>query len=182
MLAVNEIERSSYTEPIIVKTQEEAPMESPQNVQVQTGSIGELIITWQIPPRESWNGELIGYTVNCTEEKQNINYIINSNITARKSIRVDGFATTKTTITNLRTFRRYSIIVQAVNSFGAGPWSEAVFGTTLEGVPEAPPQNVNCLALGPQSIKISWQEPPLQFHGGVIQGKIKKLNELNMGR
>ena len=169
MLAVNEIERSAFTDPIVVKTQEEAPTEPPQNIQVQTGSIGELIVTWQLPRRESWNGELIGYTVNCSEEKQNINYI-SSNVTTKKSIRVDGFATTKTTLTNLRTFRRYSIIVRASNGFGPGPWSVPVYGTTLEGVPEAPPQLVNCVALSSQSIKISWQEPPLQYHGGVIQG------------
>lgn len=169
MVAVNEIERSGFTDPIVVKTLEEAPIEAPQNVQVQTGSIGELIVTWQLPPRETWNGELIGYTVNCSEEKQNINYI-STNATLRKSIRVDGFATTKTTITNLRTFRRYSIQVRAINSFGPGPWSAAVFGTTLEGAPEAPPQNVDCISLSSQSIKISWLEPPLQYHGGVIQG------------
>lgn len=40
----------------------------------------------------------------------------------------------------------------------------------MEGVPEAPPQNVNCIPLTSQSIKISWLEPPLQFHGGAIQG------------
>jgi len=37
-------------------------------------------------------------------------------------------------------------------------------------VPEAAPQNVNCTALSSQSLKISWLEPPLQFHGGIIQG------------
>lgn len=169
MLAINEIERSSFTDPIIIKTQEEAPTEPPQNIQVQSGAIGELIVTWQLPPRESWNGELIGYAVNCTEEKQNINYI-STNVTMQKSIRVDGFATTKTTIGDLRTFRRYAIVMRAVNSYGAGPWSSVVYGTTLEGVPEAPPQNVNCAALSSQSIKISWLEPPLQFHGGSIQG------------
>ncbi|XP_055315179.1 cell adhesion molecule Dscam2 isoform X2 [Sitodiplosis mosellana] len=169
MAAVNEIESSGFTETIVVRTQEEAPIEPPQNVQVQTGGIGELIVTWNLPPRDSWNGELIGYTVNCTEEKQNINYI-STNMSLQKSIQVDGFATTKTTIKNLRTFRRYSIIVRAINSFGAGPFSSPVYGTTLEGVPEAPPQNVNCIALTSQSIKISWLEPPLHQHGGVIQG------------
>lgn len=169
MLAINEIERSSFTDPIMIKTQEEAPTEPPLNIQVQSGGIGELVVTWQVPPRESWNGELIGYTVNCSEEKQNINYI-STNVTMQKSIRVDGFATTKTTIANLRTFRRYSLVVRANNGFGAGPWSTPVFGTTLEGVPEAPPQNVNCAALTSQSIQISWLEPPLQFHGGIIQG------------
>lgn len=167
--AVNEIESSQFTETIIVRTQEEAPMEPPQNVQVQAGGIGELIVTWNLPRRESWNGELIGYTVNCSEEKQNINYI-STNASLHNSIQVDGFATTKTTIRNLRTFRRYSIIVRAINSFGAGPFSAPIFGTTLEGVPEAPPQNVNCISLTSQSIKIAWNEPPLQFHGGVIQG------------
>lgn len=83
---------------------------------------------------------------------------------------MDGFATTKTTVTNLRTYRRHAIYVRAVNGYGPGPWSQAVYGTTLEGVPEAPPQNCNCSALSSQSIKISWTEPPLQFHGGIIQG------------
>lgn len=169
MVAVNEIERSGFTEAIIVRTQEEAPTEPPQNIQVNAGGIGELIVIWQLPTRDSWNGELIGYTVNCTEEKQNINYI-STNASMQRSIRVHGFATTKTIIKNLRTFRRYSIVVRAINSFGVGPYSVPVFGTTLEGVPEAPPQNANCVALSSQSIKISWNEPPLQFHGGVIQG------------
>ncbi|XP_023034507.1 Down syndrome cell adhesion molecule-like protein Dscam2 isoform X1 [Drosophila willistoni] len=169
MQAINEIERSSYTEAIVLKTQEEAPTEAPANVQVQTGGESELIVTWQIPPRESWNGELIGYTVNCSEEKQNINYIsvVNNSL---KSVIVSGWATTKATLRSLRKYTRYAVTVRAINSFGSGPWSAAIFGTTAEGVPEAAPQNVNCTPLSSQSLKISWQEPPLQFHGGIIQG------------
>lgn len=169
MVAVNEIERSGSTEPIIVRTQEEAPSSAPINVHVQAISSSELVVTWKEPDRNSWNGDLIGYTVNCSEEKQNINYI-SANDSLQKSMQVDGPATTKTTIRNLRTFRRYSIIVRAMNSFGAGPFSESVYATTLEGRPDAPPQNINCNALTSQSIKIWWHEPPLQFHGGVIQG------------
>jgi len=48
MQAINEIERSSYTEPIVLKTQEEAPTESPSNVQVHTGGESELVVTWQV--------------------------------------------------------------------------------------------------------------------------------------
>ncbi|XP_039965640.1 Down syndrome cell adhesion molecule-like protein Dscam2 isoform X1 [Bactrocera tryoni] len=169
MQAINEIERSPFTDPIVLKTQEEAPTEAPSNVQVQTGGESELIVTWQIPSRESWNGELIGYTVNCSEEKQNINYIsvVNNSL---KSVIVSGWATTKATIRGLRKYTRYAVTVRALNSFGSGPWSAAIFGTTAEGVPEAPPQHVNCTALSSQSLKISWLEPPLQFHGGIIQG------------
>jgi len=48
MQAINEIERSAYTEAIVLKTQEEAPTEAPSNVQVQTGGESELIVTWQV--------------------------------------------------------------------------------------------------------------------------------------
>lgn len=48
MQAINEIERSAYTDSIVIKTQEEAPTEAPSNVQVQTGGESELIITWQV--------------------------------------------------------------------------------------------------------------------------------------
>lgn len=53
MLAVNEIERSEFTDPTVIKTREEAPMEVPQNIQVQPGGIGELIITWQVSKPET---------------------------------------------------------------------------------------------------------------------------------
>lgn len=48
MLAVNEIEHSPFTDPIIIKTREEAPIESPQNLQAQSGEMGEIIVTWQV--------------------------------------------------------------------------------------------------------------------------------------
>uniref|UniRef100_A0A1A9UEN4 Fibronectin type-III domain-containing protein n=1 Tax=Glossina austeni TaxID=7395 RepID=A0A1A9UEN4_GLOAU len=48
MQAINEIERSTFTDPIVLKTQEEAPTEAPSNVQVQTGGERELIVTWQV--------------------------------------------------------------------------------------------------------------------------------------
>lgn len=50
MQAINEIERSEFTDPIILKTQETAPTEAPLNVQVQSGGDGELVVTWQVSP------------------------------------------------------------------------------------------------------------------------------------
>lgn len=169
MVAVNEIERSGFTDPIIVRTQEEAPSSAPINVRVQAISSSELVVTWKEPDRNLWNGDLIGYTVNCSEEKQNINYI-SANDSLQTMIQIDGPATTRTTIRGLRTFRRYAIKVRARNNFGAGPFSKSTYATTLEGRPEAPPQNTTCNTLTSQSIQISWHEPPIQYHGGVIQG------------
>lgn len=70
--------------------------------------------------------------MNSTEEKQNINYISVVNSSTR-SIVVNGWATSKATLGNLRKYTRYAISVRAMNSFGPGPWSGTVFGTTLEG-------------------------------------------------
>lgn len=172
MLVVNEIAKSPYTDAIVIKTQEEAPTEAPSSIQVQAGSVGELIVTWQVPQKLSWNGELLGYHVNYTEESKqqnSINYSAN-NRTVSKTITVHGWATTKSIIGGLRKFTKYSIKIRSFNSIAPGPWSTSVLATTLEGIPEAPPQNVNCTSLSSQSIKISWQEPPTQFHGGIIQG------------
>lgn len=169
MLAINEIAKSQYTDPIVIKTQEEAPTEPPFNVQVHAGNVGELIVTWQVPQRTSWNGELLGFAVNCTEDKQNINYI-NTNKSNARTLTVHGWATNKAIITNLRKYTRYTVKVRTFNSVSPGPWSPIVIGTTLEGVPEASPLNVNCTSLSSQSIKISWQEPPPQYHSGIILG------------
>lgn len=173
MLVVNEIARSPYTDAIVIKTQEEAPTEAPNNIQVQAGSVGELIVTWQVPQKLSWNGELLGYHVNYTEESRQQQNSINynsSNRSVSKTITVHGWATTKSIISGLRKFAKYSVRVRSFNSIAPGPWSTPIIATTLEGIPEAPPQNVNCSSLSSQSIKISWQEPPAQFHGGIIQG------------
>jgi Down syndrome cell adhesion molecule len=170
MLVVNEIARSPYTDPITIKTQEEAPTEAPSGIQIVAVNPGELIVTWQIPPRNSWNGELLGYNVSYAEDKQGMNNI-NSNRTAVSNvITVHGWATSKSIITSLRKFTKYIIRVRAFNTIAEGPWSSTFTATTLEGVPEAPPNDLNCTSLSSQSIKVSWQEPSPQFHGGIIQG------------
>uniref|UniRef100_A0A182NQ64 Down syndrome cell adhesion molecule-like protein Dscam2 n=1 Tax=Anopheles dirus TaxID=7168 RepID=A0A182NQ64_9DIPT len=170
MLAINEIECSSFTSPLVVKTQEEAPSEAPGGLKVKTGAMGELVLTWQIPGRASWNGELLGYTVSCVEEKTNINFIASLHNISNTTLTVHGWATTKTSIASLKKFTRYALRIRTYNSIAPGPWSTVVYGTTSEDAPEAEPQNVSCSSLSSQSIKVLWQEPPPQFHNGVLQG------------
>lgn len=162
MLAVNSIDQSYFTEPLIVKTQEEEPSEAPQDVHVESVGSGELYITWKLPPRESWNGELMGYIVTWNEQGKHMN--------SSKTITVKGWATTKLQLAGLRKFTRYEITVRAFNSVSAGPPSATIIGTTREGVPEAPPEDVACSQISSQSMKLSWTPPPVAFHGGHIQG------------
>ncbi|KAL4702671.1 hypothetical protein ACJJTC_007102 [Scirpophaga incertulas] len=60
LAAVNDIGESDYSETVIVQTLEEAPSEPPQNVEVQATAPAELLVKWQPPPQESWNGEILG--------------------------------------------------------------------------------------------------------------------------
>lgn len=162
MLAVNSIDQSSFTEDIVVKTQEEEPSEAPRDVRIDTVGAGELFLSWQVPSRESWNGELLGYIVSWNEQGK-----LSNNT---KTLTVKGWATTKVQLTGLRKFTRYDITVRAFNSVSVGPQSPTILGVTKEGVPEAPPVDITCSQIASQSMKVLWSPPPLLQHGGIIQG------------
>lgn len=87
-----------------------------------------------------------------------------------KSMTVKGWATNKLQLTGLKKFTRYDITVRAFNSVSTGPSSAVITGTTKEGVPEAPPQDITCSEISSQIMKISWAPPPTARHGGHIQG------------
>ncbi|CAG9581989.1 unnamed protein product, partial [Danaus chrysippus] len=145
--AINQIDRSAFTEPVVVKTQEEAPSEAPSGVSVSAGAAGELHVSWRAPPRDAWHGELLGYSVTCAELGPDSAPIPNA---------------TRTLTVNVR--------VRAFNGIAAGPPSVPVTATTLEGVPEAAPSHVSCSALSSSSLKISWNAPPPALRGGIVQG------------
>ncbi|XP_015187903.1 PREDICTED: Down syndrome cell adhesion molecule-like protein Dscam2 isoform X4 [Polistes dominula] len=165
VFAINSIDASAPTEPVVAKTQEEAPTESPQNIKVQSAGPGELAVSWQPPPKESCNGDLLGYIVTWSEHSSST-----SGVNQSKSLTVNGWATTKVQLTGLRKFTKYDVSIRAFNSIASGPSSAPIVGTTQEGVPETPPTQVTCVALSSQSVKVSWNAPPPHQHGGIIQG------------
>ncbi|XP_053986908.1 cell adhesion molecule Dscam2 isoform X2 [Hylaeus volcanicus] len=165
IFAINSIDVSAPTDPVVAKTQEEAPTEPPQNIKVQSAGPGELVVSWQPPPKESCNGDLLGYIVTWSEHSSST-----SGVNQSKSLTVNGWATTKVQLTGLRKFTKYDISIRAFNSIASGPASVPIVGTTQEGVPETPPTQVLCVALSSQSVKVSWSAPPPHQHGGIIQG------------
>ncbi|XP_068085516.1 cell adhesion molecule Dscam2 [Anabrus simplex] len=165
MLAINEIEASSFTDPIAVKTQEEVPVGAPQDVQVETLGPDQLLVSWKPPLPETWNGDILGYTVDW-----NVYGAAPGDANQSSSHTVRGLAINELRLTELRKFTRYDVTVRTFNSVGLGPKSNPVTATTQEGVPEASPQNVSCSPLSSQSVKVSWTPPPAARHGGVLQG------------
>ncbi|XP_049839470.1 Down syndrome cell adhesion molecule-like protein Dscam2 [Schistocerca gregaria] len=165
ILAVNAIEASIFTDPLTVKTQEEAPTGTPQDVRAVNIDPDELLVTWKAPLADTWNGEILGYTIYWNTHRTVFD---ETNSTNKQEVR--GSSTTELRLRQLKKFTKYDVYVQAFNSMGSGPLSSAVTITTREGVPEASPENITCSALSSQSVKVSWSPPPAQNHGGIIRG------------
>lgn len=146
----------------MVKTLEERPSGAPLDVKVDPVSSTELFIQWTPPLRDYWNGELLGYKIHWKEHHGPDNQ---SNVHT-----VNGWATNKFHLKGLKKFTTYDIIINAFNRVDIGPPSPSIIGTTKEGIPEAPPQDVLCSEISSQIMKISWKIPPKHLHGGILQG------------
>ncbi|KAG7310281.1 hypothetical protein JYU34_003034 [Plutella xylostella] len=164
LAAVNSIGESEYSDAVIVKTMEEAPSEPPHNVQVQATAPGELLVKWQSPPQDSWNGELLGYVVTWGADVGGGN--------GSQSLTVAGWGAREALLPAAHAV--YRVTVQAFNAVGAGPACAPVTVTALEGVPEAAPARVRCEALSAQSLRVWWEPPPPPappaVRGGLLLG------------
>ncbi|XP_052738064.1 cell adhesion molecule Dscam2-like [Bicyclus anynana] len=158
LAAVNDIGDSEYSDSVIVQTLEEAPSEAPRNVEVQADAPGELLVKWQPPSQESWNGELLGYALWWRGDN------------ATLALTAPGWAASGARLAGLRAHERYELRVRAFNAVGAGPACAPLAATTLEDIPEAPPAHVRCEALSAQSLRVLWEPPPPALRGGLLLG------------
>ncbi|CAK1540394.1 unnamed protein product [Leptosia nina] len=158
LAAVNDIGDSEYSDSVIVNTLEEAPSEPPRGIELLPDAPGEILIKWQAPNQESWNGELLGYAVWCRGENTSL------------SLSISGWAITNARLGALRSHARYEIRLRAFNSVGPGPPSASLTTTTLEDAPDAPPQHVRCEAVSSQALRVWWEPPPADKRGGLIIG------------
>nr|XP_043066912.1 Down syndrome cell adhesion molecule-like protein Dscam2 [Drosophila bipectinata] len=125
----------------------------------------QLLITWRAPIRDTWNGEILGYTI-----KYQRNGFITGfrNYTKVNRLPPDGFNNFR--LSGLDKYTQYEITISAYNIKGDGPPSDIVLGHTLEDAPSASPRSVSCNALGSQNIQLFWQPPLKEFCNGIIQG------------
>lgn len=165
LYAENHLGTSAPSDILLAQTDAEAPSGRPQDVSAEPLGAQQLLITWRPPDRESWNGELLGYTIAYQKHGSMDNY---QNFTKVSSLGGEGLNDFR--LTGLEKYTQYAVTVSAFNVKGDGPPSEVTLGHTLEDVPSAPPQGVACIALTAQNIQISWQAPPKENHHGLIQG------------
>ncbi|XP_017767409.1 PREDICTED: Down syndrome cell adhesion molecule-like protein Dscam2 isoform X2 [Eufriesea mexicana] len=165
IVAENEIGASDPSDTVTIITAEEAPSGPPTSVRVDALNQHTLKVTWKPPPREDWNGEILGYYVGYRLSSSDKPYMFET----VDFLKEDG-KEHHLQIMNLKTYTQYSVVVQAFNKVGSGPMSEERRQHTAEGVPEQPPHDTTCTTLTSQTIRVSWMSPPLSAANGVITG------------
>ncbi|KAF0882889.1 SDK1 protein, partial [Crocuta crocuta] len=156
--AVNQVGKGQYsTETSRLMLPEEPPSAPPKNIVASGRTNQSIMVQWQPPPETEHNGVLRGYRLaglpgehqqrNITSPE--VNYCL---------------------VTELIIWTQYEIQVAAYNGAGLGVFSRAVTEYTLQGVPTAPPQNVQTDAVNSTTIQFLWNPPPQQFINGINQG------------
>ncbi|KAH8391710.1 hypothetical protein KR009_001715, partial [Drosophila setifemur] len=165
LYAENHLGISAPSDELFLIMDSEAPSAPPQDVTAEPLGPQQLFMTWRAPPRDTWNGDLLGYTITYTKYSTS-NAVRNH--TRVNSLQADGLNDFR--LIGLDKYMQYEITISAYNRKGEGPPSEVALAHTLEDVPSVSPQSVSCLALTAQNIQVSWQSPPKEMCHGVIQG------------
>ncbi|KAM3964353.1 cell adhesion molecule Dscam2 [Aphomia sociella] len=165
LAAYNDVGVSSYTAPLHFTTREEAPGGSPRDITVRALRARELHVTWQPPPRETWHGTLLGYTIKWWEVTEEGKGAISDNPGSESGASADA---TSTTLRGLKAAVRYGVTVRAYNAAGTGPVSPPHYRHTLESPPTGGPEGVICSASGSTSLRVLWQPPAVDTRGGLI--------------
>ncbi|MCP9258789.1 Receptor-type tyrosine-protein phosphatase F [Dirofilaria immitis] len=134
-----------------VQTEEAAPSGAPIYIRVTNILPTEVAVVWQAPACLQTNGEITEYEFEVTPLE-------------RRSYGADNIIKqvvrgTRTKITGLSPYTKYSVRIRAFTRKGSGPWSESVQFQTAA-APEIPaPSMVRVLTTGSDNAYLVWQEP-----------------------
>ena len=142
-------------EAIEQQTQEDLPTGCPQSVNVTALNDTAIIIFWNPLLADQANGAIISYevSVNGTQhDSQTHLYSTNETFIC---------------VINLEEFERYLVQMRAINSIGAGPYSNTVEVRTHQDVPAGAPRDLQGTA-NKVSILLTWNPPVAADINGVI--------------
>uniref|UniRef100_A0A670YH85 Sidekick cell adhesion molecule 1 n=1 Tax=Pseudonaja textilis TaxID=8673 RepID=A0A670YH85_PSETE len=160
--AVNQVGKGQYSlETSRLMLPEEPPSAAPKNIVASGRTNQSIMVQWQPPPESEHNGVLHGYIIRYRLAGLPGEYQY-KNITSAEI--------NYCLIKDLIIWTQYEIQVASYNGAGLGAFSRAVTEYTLQGVPTAPPQNVQAEAVNSTTIQFFWNPPPQQFINGINQG------------
>ncbi|EPY85155.1 hypothetical protein CB1_000394039 [Camelus ferus] len=170
---------------IFVRTPEDEPESSPQDVEVTDVTASEISLKW-LPP-EKPNGVIVAYEVLCKnldtlfmKNTSTTDVILRGlkpytlyNISVRSYTRVghgnrlSSLLSVRTSETGLKKYSQYMIEVSASTVEGEGVRSAPLSVLTEEDAPDSPPQDFSVKQLSGVTVKLSWQ-PPLEPNGIIL--------------
>uniref|UniRef100_A0A8B9QG99 Sidekick cell adhesion molecule 1 n=1 Tax=Apteryx owenii TaxID=8824 RepID=A0A8B9QG99_APTOW len=160
--AVNQVGKGQYSsETSRLMLPEEPPSAPPKNIVASGRTNQSIMVQWQPPPESEHNGVLHGYVLRYRLAGLPGEYQY-KNITSAEI----NYCLVK----DLIIWTQYEIQVASYNGAGLGAFSRPVTEYTLQGVPTAPPQNVQVEAVNSTTIQFLWNPPPQQFINGINQG------------
>ncbi|XDV14672.1 hypothetical protein PO909_014885, partial [Leuciscus waleckii] len=140
---------------------EEPPSAPPKNIVASGRTNQSIMVQWQPPPEPQLNGVLRGYVLRYRLAGLPGEFQLKNITSAEINYCLIG---------ELIIWTQYEIQVAAYTGAGLGVYSQSVTEYTLQGVPTAPPQDVDAVALNSTTIKFTWTPPPQQFINGINQG------------
>ncbi|XP_007941083.1 protein sidekick-1 [Orycteropus afer afer] len=160
--AVNQVGKGQYsTETGRLMLPEEPPSAPPKNIVASGRTNQSIMVQWQPPPESEHNGALRGYI---------LRYRLAGLPGEYQQRNISGAEVNYCLVRGLIVWTQYELQVAAYNAAGLGVFSRAVTEYTLQGVPTAPPQNVQTEAVNSTTVQFLWNPPPQQFINGINQG------------
>ncbi|XP_040002524.1 protein sidekick-1-like [Xiphias gladius] len=162
LCAVNQVGRGQYSaETQRLMLREEAPSAPPKNIVASGRTNQSIMVQWQPPPEPQLNGVLRGYV---------LRYRLAGLPGDYQEKNISSPETNYCLLKDLIIWTQYQIQVAAYTGAGLGVYSSPVTEYTLQGVPTAPPQEVEVIAINSTTIRFTWNPPPQQFINGINQG------------
>ena len=151
-----------------------APSGPPRGVVGSPRSNSSIILQWQPPDEDKWNGNLLGYLIRYKPSGYPDSTLDYENIT--------NYQVTLHELRRLIVFQEYEIAVGAYNKKGVGVYSSYIRVRTQEGSPTAPPTDVQATPINSTVIRVTWMPPDPQYINGINQGyKIHALRANSRG-
>ncbi|RWS12133.1 Down syndrome cell adhesion molecule-like protein Dscam2, partial [Dinothrombium tinctorium] len=150
--AENNLGLSDWSDVLSVTTEEEVPEDVPKHIQVTAIGSKSIKVSWQRPSTKYHLAKVTGYYVGYKKHQNDASFVFK---TVKSDTRETHYSTE---ITGLSKATKYSIIVQAFNSKGAGPLSdEIVVETTEFDIPRPP--HLKVLSVTSNTIELTWSQP-----------------------
>ncbi|GMT23193.1 hypothetical protein PFISCL1PPCAC_14490, partial [Pristionchus fissidentatus] len=137
------------------------PAAAPTKVHATARSARTVMVQWQRPASQDWNGDIDGYYVRHRLAGYNIPWITN---------RIDDGQRLNYAVEGLLVWKEYEFQAAAFNKEGNGVFSTSVKATTLEGAPTQSPKAVTVNVIDSTTISLRFEQPDEQFINGVNLG------------